>query len=99
MFGPDWGLSFGPNKHGKSNIFGVIALAPAYLFGVLGLFALGKLGWSAMGTPAAEGAGAKAPALVADAPETAVVNAAKSTGVKKASASSNAVATDPTTQF
>ena len=47
-FAPSRGLSFGRNKHGKSNLWGVIALGPAYLFGVLGLWALGKLGWSAL---------------------------------------------------
>lgn len=50
-FAPSRGLSFGPNRHGRSNVFGVIALAPAYLFGVLGLWALGKLGWAAFRAP------------------------------------------------
>ncbi len=51
-FAPSRGLSFGPNKHGKTNIFGIIALGPAYLFGVLGLWALFKLGLAAFGVPA-----------------------------------------------
>jgi hypothetical protein len=47
-FAPSRGLRFDSNKHGKSNIFGILALSPAYLFGVLGLWALGELGWSAL---------------------------------------------------
>jgi styrene-oxide isomerase len=47
-FAPSRALSFGENRHGKSNIFGIIALAPAYLFGVLGLWALGRLGRGAL---------------------------------------------------
>jgi hypothetical protein len=51
-FAPSRGLSFGPNKHGKTNIFGIIALGPAYLFGALGLWALFKLGVAAFAVPA-----------------------------------------------
>ncbi len=51
-FAPSRGLSFGPNKHGKTNIYGIIALGPAYLFGVLGLGALIKLGLAAFTGPA-----------------------------------------------
>jgi hypothetical protein len=53
-FAPSRGLSFGPNKHGKTNIFGILALGPAYVFGVLGLWALFKLGVAAFAMPADE---------------------------------------------
>jgi hypothetical protein len=53
-FAPSRGLSFGPNKHGKTNVFGILALGPAYLFGVLGLWALFKLGVAAFAVPADE---------------------------------------------
>lgn len=43
-FAPSRGLSFGPNQLGESNIFGIIALAPAYVFGVLNLIALIAIG-------------------------------------------------------
>lgn len=43
-FAPSRGLSFGPNQFGESNIFGIIALGPAYLFGVLNLIALIAIG-------------------------------------------------------
>ena len=41
-------LSFGPNKHGKQNIFSTIALFPAYLFGVLVTVAMPIIGWKAL---------------------------------------------------
>ncbi|SBS79693.1 Styreneoxide isomerase [uncultured Mycobacterium sp.] len=44
-FAPTRGLSFGSNHFGQTNVFGVIALAGAYLFGVLALFALAIIGW------------------------------------------------------
>lgn len=44
-FAPTRGLSFGSNHFGQTNIYGVIALAGAYLFGVLALFALAIIGW------------------------------------------------------
>lgn len=50
-FAPSRGLSFGSNRHGESNIWGKVALAPAYLFGVLALWALGKLGFTALKDP------------------------------------------------
>jgi len=50
-FAPSRGLSFSKNRFGKSNLAGVIALGPAYLFGVLGIWALGKLGWAALKSP------------------------------------------------
>ena len=53
-FSASRGLSFGDNRLGKSNIFGKIALAPAYLFGVLGLGALFKLGRGALNAPTDE---------------------------------------------
>jgi len=49
------GLSFGSNKLGHTNIFGIIALGPAYLFGVLVIVALAIIGWRAIkGFPADE---------------------------------------------
>lgn len=50
-FAPSRALSFGDNQHGKTNIWGKIALGPAYLFGVLGLWALGRLGLGALKDP------------------------------------------------
>jgi styrene-oxide isomerase len=44
-FAPTRGLSFGSNHFGQTNVFGIIALAGAYLFGVLALVALGIIGW------------------------------------------------------
>jgi hypothetical protein len=44
-FAPTRGLSFGSNRFGETNVFGVIALAGAYLFGVLALIALAIIGW------------------------------------------------------
>lgn len=42
------GLSFGDNNFGPTDIFGVIALAPAYLLGVLAMGALLVIGWCAL---------------------------------------------------
>jgi len=39
-FSSNRGLSFGDNKFGSADIFSIIALAPAYLFGVLSMFAI-----------------------------------------------------------
>ncbi|OFB35889.1 hypothetical protein BA059_27060 [Mycolicibacterium sp. (ex Dasyatis americana)] len=44
-FAPTRGLSFGSNKFGETNVYGVVALAGAYLFGVLALVALAMIGW------------------------------------------------------
>jgi styrene-oxide isomerase len=44
-FAPTRGLSFGSNKFGETNVYGVIALAGAYVFGVLALGALAIIGW------------------------------------------------------
>jgi hypothetical protein len=44
-FAPTRGLSFGSNRFGETNVYGVIALAGAYLFGVLALIALAIIGW------------------------------------------------------
>ncbi|WP_286748520.1 styrene-oxide isomerase StyC [Marinobacter sp. UBA2688] len=44
------GLTFGPNVYGEGNIFSVLALAPAYLFGVLALWALFVIGLKALRT-------------------------------------------------
>ncbi|WAM20030.1 styrene-oxide isomerase StyC [Rhodococcus sp. JS3073] len=41
-------LSFGSNRHGKTNIFGVLGLGPAYFFGVLAAIALPIIGWNAI---------------------------------------------------
>ncbi|WP_235672940.1 styrene-oxide isomerase StyC [Mycolicibacterium hodleri] len=41
-------LSFGPNQHGKHNVFSTIGLAPAYLFGVLITYAMPVIGWNAL---------------------------------------------------
>lgn len=45
---PNRGLSFGPNKWGEANIFSFLALAPAYLFGVLVMVALFMIGLRAI---------------------------------------------------
>lgn len=45
---PNRGLSFGDNHFGASDIFSVIALAPAYLFGVLAMGALFMIGMRAV---------------------------------------------------
>ena len=51
-FSPNRALSFGANKFGASDIFSVIALGPAYLFGVLALIALFIIGRRALQTDA-----------------------------------------------
>lgn len=47
-FAANRGLSFGGNRFGAGDIFGVIALAPAYVFGVLAMVALVMIGWGAV---------------------------------------------------
>lgn len=42
------GLTFGDNKFGEGDLFSFIALAPAYLFGVLALWALFVVGMRAV---------------------------------------------------
>lgn len=44
-FAVNRGLSFGPNVFGDSSIYSVIALAPAYLFGVIAMGVLAIIGW------------------------------------------------------
>ena len=44
-FAVNRGLSFGPNVFGEGNLFSFIALAPAYLFGVIAMFVLAIIGW------------------------------------------------------
>lgn len=47
-FSGNRGLSFGSNSFGAGDLAGAIALAPAYLFGVLSMGALFYLGWAAL---------------------------------------------------
>jgi styrene-oxide isomerase len=47
-FNQNRSLSFGDNKFGPSNVFSIIGLAPAYLFGVLALGALFIIGREAL---------------------------------------------------
>jgi len=47
-FSPNRGLAFGPSRLGPSNVFSFLALAPAYLFGVLAMVALVIIGWRAI---------------------------------------------------
>ena len=47
-FSPNRGLTFGANKFGAGDIFSFLALAPAYLFGVLALGALFMIGRQAL---------------------------------------------------
>lgn len=47
-FSPNRALSFGPNHFGPSDIFSVIALGPAYVGGVLALFAMFIIGRQAL---------------------------------------------------
>lgn len=47
-FSPNRGLTFGANKFGAGDIFSFLALAPAYLFGVLALGALFVIGRQAL---------------------------------------------------
>lgn len=51
-FSPNRALSFGPNRFGAGDIFSFVALAPAYLFGVLALGALFMIGMRAVSRPA-----------------------------------------------
>ncbi|HQS09594.1 MAG TPA: hypothetical protein PLK13_12295 [Xanthobacteraceae bacterium] len=48
-FSPNRGLAFGPSRVGPADIFSFLALAPAYLFGVLAMVALVVIGWRAIG--------------------------------------------------
>lgn len=48
-FTPNRGLSFGDNKYGEADIFSTLALAPAYLFGALGILALIIIGMNLIG--------------------------------------------------
>lgn len=50
-FSANRGLSFGDNSYGAGGIFSAIALAPAYLFGVLAIGALSVIGWRAFCLP------------------------------------------------
>ena len=45
---PNRGLSFGENRFGSGDIFSFLALAPAYLFGVLVMFAFAFIGYRAI---------------------------------------------------
>jgi hypothetical protein len=45
---PDRGLAFGQSRFGPSNIFSILTLAPAYLFGVLAMGAFGTVGYHAL---------------------------------------------------
>lgn len=47
-FAPNRGLSFTSNHFGEANIFSFLALAPAYLFGVLVMVALAAIGIQAI---------------------------------------------------
>jgi styrene-oxide isomerase len=47
-FAPNRGLNFTANRFGEANIFSFLALAPAYLFGVLVMVALFAIGWQAL---------------------------------------------------
>jgi hypothetical protein len=47
-FTPNRGLSFGDNHFGASDIFSVLALGPAYLFGALAMIALFIIGRQAL---------------------------------------------------
>lgn len=46
------GLSFGPNVFGEGSWAGVVALAPAYLFGVIAIGVLAVIGWQGVRGPA-----------------------------------------------
>lgn len=47
------GLTFGANQFGPGDIYSFLALAPAYLFGVLALGALAVIGYQALKSPGA----------------------------------------------
>lgn len=44
-FSPNRGLAFGESRLGPADVFSFLALAPAYLFGVLAMVALAIIGW------------------------------------------------------
>lgn len=44
------GLSFGPNRLGPESIYGILALAPAYLFGAIAIIVLAIIGWQGVRT-------------------------------------------------
>lgn len=48
---PNRGLAFGESRMGASDIFSYLALAPAYLFGVLAMVALFMIGMKAIRSP------------------------------------------------
>ncbi|WP_206677312.1 styrene-oxide isomerase StyC [Caulobacter sp. SSI4214] len=50
-FSPNRGLAFGPSRLGAADVFSYLALAPAYLFGVLAMGALLVIGWRAISGP------------------------------------------------
>ena len=47
-FAPNRGLAFGSSRVGPSDVFSFLALAPAYLFGVLAMVALCIIGFTAI---------------------------------------------------
>ncbi len=47
-FSPNRGLAFSTSRLGSANIFSYLALAPAYVFGVLAMIALIVMGWKAI---------------------------------------------------
>ena len=47
-FSPNRGLAFGDSRLGPADIFSCLALAPAYVFGVLTMVALAVIGWQAI---------------------------------------------------
>lgn len=61
------GLSFGPNVFGESSVYAVIALAPAYLFGVIAMGVLAIIGWQGVRGDAAGRDAAAAPGHAATA--------------------------------
>ncbi|WP_428424361.1 styrene-oxide isomerase StyC [Methylibium sp.] len=53
-FSANRGLSFGSNNFGSGGFFSAIALAPAYVFGVLAIGALFMIGWRALSLKGSE---------------------------------------------
>lgn len=53
MFAPNRALTFGPNRFGASNLAALIGLAPALLFAVLSMIAVGAIAANALRQPAA----------------------------------------------
>lgn len=49
-FSPNRGLAFGQSRLGPANLFSFLALAPAYLFGVLAMGAFIEIGYYALFT-------------------------------------------------